>query len=322
MKTSVIEVRDMLSVLSVLGVEERIGDVPGVESVTVNYAAGSATVRYDETRLQAADIKAAVHQSANEPAGESPKSKPESEHKHAGKRAVEPAPEAAPASAPSPKAAAPKASTAAPAGMPAPTDPAVVGHQHHTTPDVKPSTPVAAAPKTAVGIPAPAAPAVDAVPDAKTATPVAAKPKAVPDAPPDPAVGGHQAHAASVAKPSTPVTAAPKTAAAATPATRALEAAPVAKSSTPDPIDPDAGAWKVNALSLATTLGAAYISCAIFDLLFPPFGLLAVLAPASPLPISGSPLGFLLGFAMFIAAGLVLGALHGYATQFWRNKFR
>jgi Cu2+-exporting ATPase len=50
MKTSVIEVRDMLSVLSVLGVEKRIGEVPGVESVTVNYAAGSATVRYNETR--------------------------------------------------------------------------------------------------------------------------------------------------------------------------------------------------------------------------------------------------------------------------------
>ena len=48
MKTSVIEVRDMLSVLSVLGVEERIGEVPGVESVTVNFSAGSATVRYDE----------------------------------------------------------------------------------------------------------------------------------------------------------------------------------------------------------------------------------------------------------------------------------
>jgi copper chaperone CopZ len=41
----------MLSVLSVLEVEKRIGEVPGVESVTVNYAAGSATVRYDETRL-------------------------------------------------------------------------------------------------------------------------------------------------------------------------------------------------------------------------------------------------------------------------------
>ena len=37
MKTSVIEVHDMLSVLSVDGVEERIGKVPGVESVTVNY---------------------------------------------------------------------------------------------------------------------------------------------------------------------------------------------------------------------------------------------------------------------------------------------
>ena len=38
MKTSVMEVRDMLSVLSALGVERRIGEVPGVESVTVNYA--------------------------------------------------------------------------------------------------------------------------------------------------------------------------------------------------------------------------------------------------------------------------------------------
>ena len=68
MKTSVIEVRDMLSVLSVLGVEKRIGEVPGVESVTVNYAAGSATVRYDETRLDVADIKSAVRQSGYESA--------------------------------------------------------------------------------------------------------------------------------------------------------------------------------------------------------------------------------------------------------------
>jgi len=45
MKTSVMEVRDMLSVLSVDEVERRIGEVPGVESVTVNYAAESATVR-------------------------------------------------------------------------------------------------------------------------------------------------------------------------------------------------------------------------------------------------------------------------------------
>ena len=29
--------------------------------------------------------------------------------------------------------------------------------------------------------------------------------------------------------------------------------------------------WKVRSLSLATTLGVAYILCAIFDILFPPF---------------------------------------------------
>ena len=62
MKTSAIEMHDMLSVFSVDEVETRIGEVPGVESVTVNFAAGSATVRYDETRLETADIKSAVRQ--------------------------------------------------------------------------------------------------------------------------------------------------------------------------------------------------------------------------------------------------------------------
>ena len=68
MKTSVMEVHDMLSVLSVDGVEKRIGEVPGVESVTVNHAAGSATVRYDETRLDIADIRSDVRQSGHESA--------------------------------------------------------------------------------------------------------------------------------------------------------------------------------------------------------------------------------------------------------------
>lgn len=68
MKTSVIDVHDMLSVLSVPGVEKRIGEVPGVESVTVNHAAGSATVRYDETRLHVADIKSDVRQRGYESA--------------------------------------------------------------------------------------------------------------------------------------------------------------------------------------------------------------------------------------------------------------
>ena len=68
MKTSVMEVHDMLSVWSVDDVEKRIGEVPGVESVTVNYAAGSATVRYDETRLEIADIRSAVRQHGYESA--------------------------------------------------------------------------------------------------------------------------------------------------------------------------------------------------------------------------------------------------------------
>ena len=62
MKTSVMDVRDMLSVLSVAGVEQRIAEVPGVESVTVNFAAGNATVRFDETRLDVADIRSDVRQ--------------------------------------------------------------------------------------------------------------------------------------------------------------------------------------------------------------------------------------------------------------------
>ena len=66
MKTSVINVHDMLSVLSVDEVEKRIGEVPGVESVTLNFAAKNATVRYDETRLEVADIKLAVRQKSYE----------------------------------------------------------------------------------------------------------------------------------------------------------------------------------------------------------------------------------------------------------------
>ena len=94
MKTSVIEVRDMLSVLSVPGLEKRIGEVPGVESVTVNYAAGNATVRYDETRLAAADIRSAVRQSEYQSTGES-QPKHGGEHTPALKRADVPTPLAA-----------------------------------------------------------------------------------------------------------------------------------------------------------------------------------------------------------------------------------
>ena len=77
---------------------------------------------------------------------------------------------------------------------------------------------------------------------------------------------------------------------------------------------------KLHAFSLATTLGVAYILCAIFDMLFPPYGFLAALAPASPWPIYGSPIGFLTGFVMFTVIGFALGTFYGIAWGFWSKK--
>lgn len=76
MKTSVMKVQDMLSVLSVSRVEQRIGEVPGVESVTVDFAAGSATVRFDETRLSLADIRSDVRQSGSKDDAAAPDTEP------------------------------------------------------------------------------------------------------------------------------------------------------------------------------------------------------------------------------------------------------
>ena len=130
MKTSSIEVHDMLSVLSVDEVEKRIGEVPGVQSVTVNFAAGSATVRYDETQLEATDIKSAVRQRGHDtatPAGTALK------EGHAGH-----APPAAPSE--SPKSAAP---TSAP-GAPAATGPADAAPPDPAAPSTTPDAPDAA----------------------------------------------------------------------------------------------------------------------------------------------------------------------------------
>ena len=263
MKTSVIEVHDMLSVLTVDEVEQRIGAVPGVDSATVDFAAGNATVRYDETRLEVADIRVLVHQRGPQPAG---KSLPidGKEHEAARKPDAVPAPKAVPASAAKPEAAMPKTSTGAAAAVPQVSVPERDGQQDKTAPMAQPATP-AAPPK-----PSPVAPA---------------------------------------AKPSTPAAAAPK-------------AAADVKASTPTAAEPKPHSWKVQALSLTVTLGVAYILCAIFDVLFPPFGLLAALAPASPLPISGSFLAYLTGFALFTVAGLGFGAVHGIAWDFWNKRLR
>ena len=153
MKTSVIHVHDMLSVLSVAGVEKRIGEVPGVESVTVNFAAGSATVRYDETRLEVADIKSAVRQLAYDSDGESeakPHTESSSKHEHA--------------EAPAPVAVAAQTADAKTAVEPNAEADADDAKKGGPAPDAKPSTPIAA-PNAPAATPAPSTSA--------TGTPVA-----------------------------------------------------------------------------------------------------------------------------------------------------
>jgi Cu2+-exporting ATPase len=125
MKTSVIEVHDMLSVLSVDEVEKRIGEVPGVESVTVNFAAANATVRYDETRLEIADVKSSVRQrgyEAAEPVTTAPDSPAPAGDAPLGTAAQPATPASLPAeppAAPAPAPAAPAPAPAAPAPAPA-----------------------------------------------------------------------------------------------------------------------------------------------------------------------------------------------------------
>ncbi len=74
---------------------------------------------------------------------------------------------------------------------------------------------------------------------------------------------------------------------------------------------------KINAFALATTSGVAYVLCAIYDMLFPPYGLLRLLAPASPWPILGGATGLAVGLVVFVVAGFVLGAIYGIASRYW-----
>ena len=140
MKTSVMEVRDMLSVLSVQGVEERIGDVPGVESVTVNFSAGNATVRYDETRLDIADIKSDVRQR-----GYDEEAAPAASGKPAGRGHHDHAAPAAPASPPETAALKPSAAKPASAGADASGAAGAKAPDKAEQPAAAPSVPEAAA---------------------------------------------------------------------------------------------------------------------------------------------------------------------------------
>ena len=51
MKTSTIEVGDLISTLSAAGVHRQLSTLPGVQHADVNYVAGSATVQYDEAKI-------------------------------------------------------------------------------------------------------------------------------------------------------------------------------------------------------------------------------------------------------------------------------
>jgi Cu2+-exporting ATPase len=57
MKTSTVEVGNLVSSLSAAGVQRQIAALPGVHHVDVNYVAGSATVHYDETKASLEDIR-------------------------------------------------------------------------------------------------------------------------------------------------------------------------------------------------------------------------------------------------------------------------
>lgn len=60
MKTTVVEVEGLLSVLSAGGVEKRLARLPGVSNVEVNFVAGNAAVTYDETVTGLEKMKAAI----------------------------------------------------------------------------------------------------------------------------------------------------------------------------------------------------------------------------------------------------------------------
>ena len=206
MKTSVIDVHDMLSVLAVDDVERRMREVPGVQSATANYAAGTVTVRYDETRLDVADIKAIVHQRGHQPVSESPP-KHVSEQEPAREHAVVPAPEASPASASAPVAVVPApgsqpsvpaagvpkasaaASEAASEAAPASVASAVEAHEGHAAPSAPTSTPIAG--ETKLGS---AALAAGSTSTSTTPKPDPDTPPAAPT-PPTSAGKSHEAHA-------------------------------------------------------------------------------------------------------------------------------
>ncbi|MDP2027978.1 cation-translocating P-type ATPase [Sulfuriferula sp.] len=70
MKTTVMDVRDLLSPLSARGVEKQLARMPGIKQVDVNSVSGSARVVYDETVTGLNAIKAKVRECGHHCSGE------------------------------------------------------------------------------------------------------------------------------------------------------------------------------------------------------------------------------------------------------------
>jgi len=70
MKTSIIEVGGLLSVLSARGVEKQLAKLPGIVKAEVNRVSGSTTVEYDETVIHLTDIKAKLDECGHHCHGE------------------------------------------------------------------------------------------------------------------------------------------------------------------------------------------------------------------------------------------------------------
>jgi Cu2+-exporting ATPase len=70
MKTTVIDVRDLLSPLSARGVEKQLAKLPGIMQIDVNSVSGSATVLYDEAVVEFSTIRAKVRECGHHCGGE------------------------------------------------------------------------------------------------------------------------------------------------------------------------------------------------------------------------------------------------------------
>jgi P-type Cu2+ transporter len=60
MRTTILEVGGMLSVLDFLGVEKRLKCVPGVHAASVNIATNTAVVQYDEIITNVGELRANI----------------------------------------------------------------------------------------------------------------------------------------------------------------------------------------------------------------------------------------------------------------------